>query len=103
LVGDKSTNWTVLDTLKTSGHVDAKTRYPLLSLREPLKEEVLAWKPGQAFRRELMSPIAFKDDESNVATALLATALPAPQNIREQTRAGEPEPCWPFAGQIDCD
>jgi primary-amine oxidase len=46
--------WTVLDTLKASGHVDAKTRYPLMSLHEPPKEEVLAWKPGQAFRREVL-------------------------------------------------
>ncbi len=34
--------WAVHDALKASGHPDAKTRYPLVSLPEPPKEEVLA-------------------------------------------------------------
>ncbi len=34
--------WAVLDALKASGHPDAKTRYPLVSLHEPPKEEVPA-------------------------------------------------------------
>jgi primary-amine oxidase len=46
--------WAAIDALKASGHVDAKTRYPLITLHEPPKEEVLAWKPGQAFRREAL-------------------------------------------------
>jgi primary-amine oxidase len=34
--------------------VDAKTRYPFITLHEPPKEEVLQWKPGQSFRREAL-------------------------------------------------
>jgi primary-amine oxidase len=44
--------WSALDTLKVSGHVDASTRYPFITLREPAKDEVLQWKSGQSMRRE---------------------------------------------------
>jgi len=45
--------WAVNETLKASGHVDSKSRY-YVALHEPPKEEVLAWKPGQPFRREAL-------------------------------------------------
>jgi primary-amine oxidase len=38
--------------LQASKKVDAETRYPMVQLKEPPKEEVSAWKPGQAIRRE---------------------------------------------------
>lgn len=44
--------WTAYEVLQASGKVDDKTRYPLIQLKEPPKEEVLAWKPGQPMRRE---------------------------------------------------
>jgi len=44
--------WASYEALKASGKVDAKTRYTLVQLKEPPKEEVLAWKPGQPMRRE---------------------------------------------------
>ncbi len=47
-------HWAVYETLKASGKVDAKTRFPLIQLKEPPKEEVLAWKPGQTMRREAL-------------------------------------------------
>jgi primary-amine oxidase len=46
--------WAAYDTLKASGHVDSKTRYPFITLHEPPKDEVLQWKPGQSFRREAL-------------------------------------------------
>ena len=46
--------WAVYETMKASGHVDSKSRFPIMSLREPPKEEVLAWKAGQPFRREAL-------------------------------------------------
>jgi primary-amine oxidase len=46
--------WAVYDTIKGSGHVDAKTRYPFITLHEPSKDEVLKWKSGQPFRREAL-------------------------------------------------
>lgn len=47
-------HWAVFDTLKASGRVNAETRYAGVNLREPPKAEVLAWQPGQAFRREAL-------------------------------------------------
>ena len=47
-------HWAVYETLKASGKTDAKTRFPLIQFKEPPKEEVLAWKPGQPMRREAL-------------------------------------------------
>src|SRR4029077_3773232 len=44
--------WTSYEVLKASGKVNSKTRYTLVQLQEPPKEEVLAWKPGQPMRRQ---------------------------------------------------
>jgi primary-amine oxidase len=44
--------WTTYEVLRASGKVDADTRYPMVQLKEPPKDEVLAWKPGQPIRRE---------------------------------------------------
>ncbi len=44
--------WTAYEVVQASGKVDGNTRYPLMQLKEPPKEEVLAWKPGQPMRRE---------------------------------------------------
>jgi primary-amine oxidase len=44
--------WTIYEVLRASGHTDSDTRYPFITLHEPPKKEVQAWKPGQGFRRE---------------------------------------------------
>jgi primary-amine oxidase len=44
--------WTAQEVLQASGKVDEKTQYPMVQLKEAPKEEVLAWRPGQAMRRE---------------------------------------------------
>jgi primary-amine oxidase len=49
-----SEHWSVFETLKASGHVDSSARYSGITLREPPKAEVLAWKQGQPFRREAL-------------------------------------------------
>jgi Copper amine oxidase, N2 domain len=43
--------WATYEVLRASGKVDADTPYPMVQLKEPPKEEVLAWKPGQPLRR----------------------------------------------------
>jgi primary-amine oxidase len=43
--------WTSYEVLQASGKVNPKTRYPLVQLKEPSKDEVLAWKPGQPMHR----------------------------------------------------
>ncbi len=47
-----SEHWTIRDVLLASGQADADTRFLYASLHEPPKAEVLAWRPGQSFRRE---------------------------------------------------
>jgi primary-amine oxidase len=47
--------WAILRAMEVSGHLDSKTRFPLIQLREPPKGEVLKWMPGQSFRREAMA------------------------------------------------
>ncbi len=46
--------WTAYDVLQTSHKVDDDTRFPMVQLKEPPKEEVVAWKPGQPIRREAL-------------------------------------------------
>lgn len=47
-------HWVVYDVIRDSGRIDDKTRWAGVSLREPPKAEVLAWKPGTPFRREAL-------------------------------------------------
>ncbi len=47
-------HWAIYDALVASGKTDSTTRYLYVGLREPTKAQVMAWKPGQAFRREAL-------------------------------------------------
>ena len=49
--------WTVFETMKASGKLDAASRYAGINLHEPAKAEVLRWKPGEPFRREALAII----------------------------------------------
>jgi|SRR5580704_1148615 primary-amine oxidase len=44
--------WTTYEVLHSSQKVDDETRYAIVQLHEPPKQEVVVWKPGQAMRRE---------------------------------------------------
>jgi primary-amine oxidase len=43
---------TAMRVLRAAGHADTATRFPLITLDEPDKEAVLAWRPGQVFVRK---------------------------------------------------
>jgi primary-amine oxidase len=45
-------HWTIYETLVASGRTDSTTTYLYIGLNEPPKAEVLAWRPGQTYRRE---------------------------------------------------
>jgi primary-amine oxidase len=47
--------WSVFETMKASGKLDASSRYAGINLHEPPKAEVLRWKPGEPFRREALA------------------------------------------------
>ena len=44
--------WTVHDVLEQSGHVTNKTLFSSVLLHEPVKDQVLAWNPGDPIPRE---------------------------------------------------
>ena len=44
--------WTVYDALQSAGHVTPETKFTSVLLHPPEKSVVLAWRPGQAVRRE---------------------------------------------------
>jgi primary-amine oxidase len=47
--------WAIFETMKGSGKLNAESRFAGINLHEPPKAEVLAWKPGQPFRREALA------------------------------------------------
>jgi primary-amine oxidase len=49
---DKEEITTTIQVLKASGKIDQESRFPMIALREPPKEEVLSFKPGITIRRE---------------------------------------------------
>ena len=44
--------WKVLEIVRDAGHMDRETRFSQLTLHEPPKSEVLAWRPGTAVPRK---------------------------------------------------
>src|SRR5579859_5504692 len=44
--------WIVYDVLRDAGKIDADTLYTSVLLKEPPKEKILAWKPGDPVFRE---------------------------------------------------
>jgi primary-amine oxidase len=44
--------WTVLEILRDAGHLDDETRLSIVNLREPPKDLVWNWTPGNSFPRE---------------------------------------------------
>ncbi len=50
-------HWAVYETLVESGRLEPKARFAAVSLREPPKSDVRAWKPGKAARREALAVI----------------------------------------------
>ena len=47
-----SEHWAAYDAIRSHWKTDSTTRYAYMGLQEPPKAEVLAWRPGQPFRRE---------------------------------------------------
>jgi primary-amine oxidase len=45
-------HWAAYDAIRSHWKTDSTTRYAYMGLHEPPKSEVLAWRPGQPFRRE---------------------------------------------------
>jgi primary-amine oxidase len=54
-------HWTAYEVIRASGEISDDANFLFASLNEPPKSEVLAWSPGQSFRREAYVHI---EDES---------------------------------------
>ena len=54
------------EVLRASGKVGAKSRFSLIALQEPPKDEVIAYRPGSAYRREAFAVVY---DRENNATS----------------------------------
>lgn len=50
-------HWTVLEVLRDASRLDDSTRFSQISLHEPPKAEVWAWKPGDAFSRSAFATV----------------------------------------------
>ena len=48
-------HWTIREVLRAAGKLEGDVRFVSVDLHEPPKAEVLAWKPGAAFRREAVA------------------------------------------------
>jgi primary-amine oxidase len=46
-----------VETLRAAGKTTTESSYSLIALHEPPKSEVLAWRPGQAYRREAFAVV----------------------------------------------
>ncbi len=49
--------WTVLQVLRDAGHLDAETRFSMVSLREPAKDVAWSWSKGQDFPRQAFAVV----------------------------------------------
>ncbi|MBM4187171.1 MAG: hypothetical protein FJ206_07645 [Gemmatimonadetes bacterium] len=54
-------HWVIYDVLQAAGKTDSSTLYVYEGLHEPPKAEVLAWRPGAAFRREAMVQVVQRE------------------------------------------
>jgi primary-amine oxidase len=49
--------WAVLEVLRDAGHMNAETRFSIVSLKEPAKDVVWGWSKGREFPREAFAVV----------------------------------------------
>lgn len=54
---DWSEYWTVLEVIRSAGHLDQETKFPFVTLREPAKDLVWQWTPGQPIPRSAFAVV----------------------------------------------
>src|SRR5579871_6529534 len=64
--------WKVYNTLNTAGKLREKTLFASILLQEPLKSQVLAWKPGDPFVRKV--DVVLYDEGKSYAAVVDVTA-----------------------------
>src|SRR5215467_13053088 len=61
---------TAVSVLKSSGKATADTRFPVIVLNEPPKQEVLGYKPGAPMRREAFE-VVYERASNSTAEAII--------------------------------
>ena len=65
--------WVVYKTLRDAGHTEEKTIFSSVLLHEPLKQDVLDWKPGSPIERKADVVLYYKG-KSYAALVNISTA-----------------------------
>lgn len=68
-------HWVARDVLVAAGKFDSTTRVAYVGLHEPPKAEVLAWRPGAAFRREAAVHLVTGDKGYDAVVDLIGRKL----------------------------
>ena len=92
-------HWDVLETLRDTGHVNDTTRFGVVTLREPAKDLVWRWEPGQPFSREAFAVVKQGDETYEAVVDLATRALSSwarvegvqPPLLEEELKAMDPE------------
>jgi primary-amine oxidase len=68
-------HWTIYNALVNSGRTDSTTSFLYVGLKEPAKAEVLAWRPGQPYRREALVHVVQGDSGYEAIVDLTANSV----------------------------
>jgi primary-amine oxidase len=80
--------WTVLEVLQEARHLDEKTRFSSVNLREPPKDRVWGWSPGQDFPRQAAAVVR---QEAHAHEALIDLKQ---RKLLSWTSLGDAQPNW---------
>jgi primary-amine oxidase len=80
--------WTVLEVLRDARHLDDKTRFSGVNLREPAKDFVWSWSPGQDFPRQAAAVVR---QEAETHEALVDLKQ---RKLVSWTRLADAQPSW---------
>ena len=80
--------WQTLVLLRDAGHIDRNAKFSQLTLEEPAKRQVLAWRPGEPMPRRAYALVR-KDDEAFEAVVDLAA-----EEVVSWARLEGAEPNW---------
>ena len=67
--------WRALELVRNAGHMDRETRFSQLTLHEPSKREVLAWRPGAVMPRKAYAVVRHGKDAFEAIVDLTADQL----------------------------
>lgn len=75
--------WRVLELLRDAGHMDRKTRFSQLTLQEPPKREVLAWRAGAGMPRKAYAVVRRGEEAFEAVVDLTADRVASWSPLKE--------------------